>query len=50
MSIEETINSLKENCSYINNVKYNDESHIIALVTCDYSVEDGRLVVFYINE
>ena len=50
MNINDAIESLKEDCDYINNVKPNEDSHIIALVTCEYSQDNGRLVVFYISE
>ena len=50
-SIEETITSIEANCDYfIKGVSYTEESHILVLFTCDYSIDDGRLVVFYISE
>jgi len=51
MSTNEAVTYLKVHCDYsVENPKYNENSHIIALITCDYSVKDGRLVVFYISE
>ena len=41
---------LKENCKYLNDIEITENNHIIALVTCDYSIDGGRLVVFYISE
>lgn len=48
--LNETEIILKENCKYLNNIEITEDSHIIALVTCDYSIDEGRLVVFYISE
>lgn len=45
-----TISLLKEDCKYMNDVTVFDDSHIIALVTCEYSIDNGRLVVFYVSE
>lgn len=51
MSTEDAIEYLEEECDfYINDIEYSEDSHIIALVTCDYSVSNGRLAVFYISE
>lgn len=50
MSAEDTIEYLKEECDfYIDDIEYSEDSHIIGLVTCDYSIDNGRLVVFYIS-
>ena len=50
-SITETITEIKLNCDYfVPSVDYNEESHIIVLFTCDYSIDNGRLIVFYISE
>ena len=50
-SIEETIISIEANCDYfIKSVNYSEDSHVLVLFTCDYSIDDGRLVVFYISE
>lgn len=50
MNTEGAIEYLKEECDfYVEDVKYSEDSHIIGLVTCDYSIDDGRLVVFYIS-
>jgi hypothetical protein len=41
---------MKENCKYFIDANYKEDKHIIALITCEYSIDDGRLVVFYISE
>lgn len=51
MNTEDAVEYLREHCDYyVNDVEYSEDSHIIALVTCDYSIDNGRLVVFYISE
>ena len=51
MSAEDAVEYLKEECDYsIDNIEYSEDSHIICLVTCDYSIGNGRLAVFYISE
>lgn len=51
MSPEDAIAYLKEECDfYIDDIEYSEDSHIIGLVTCDYSIDNGRLIVFYISE
>ena len=48
---DEAIREIKMNSDYfIRNTNVKEDSHIIALYTCDYSVENGRLIVFYISE
>lgn len=47
---EVTMNSLKANCKYFIDMNYKKDKHIIALITCDYSIDNGRLAVFYISE
>lgn len=47
---EVTMNLLKANCKYFIDVNYKKDKHIIALITCDYSIDNGRLAVFYISE
>ena len=42
--------SLQYKCEYINNTEIRYDNHIIGLVTCDYSIDNGRLIVFYISE
>ena len=50
MNTEDAVEYLKEECDfYVEDVKYSKDSHIIALVTCDYSIDNGRLIVFYIS-
>lgn len=50
-SLDEIKLSLKENCTFLNDdIEITDNSHIMALVTCEYSKDNGRLVVFYISE
>lgn len=50
LDINDAVNLLKEDCKYINNITPKEDSHIIALITCEYSQDNGRLVVFYISE
>ena len=50
MDIYTAMRTLKEECDYINDVTVYDDSHIIALVTCDYSRDNGRIAVFYVSE
>ena len=51
MNTEDAIEYLKEECDfYINDIEYNEDSHIMGLITCDYSINNGRLIVFYISE
>ena len=47
---EEVLNILKDNCDYFIDMNYTEGKHIIALITCEYSIDNGRLVVFYISE
>jgi sortase B len=50
-STVEAINIIKEKSDYFiekSNIKEN--AHIIALYTCDYSIKNGRLIVFYIEK
>jgi sortase B len=51
METTDAVTLIKQNSDYfINGVEYNDNSHIVALYTCDYSIKNGRLIVFYISE
>lgn len=51
MSIEDALMMIEQNSNYYNkNVKYSEDSHIIGLYTCDYSIKNGKLIVFYISE
>ena len=51
METFDAVTLIKQNSDYfINGVEYNDNSHIVALYTCDYSIDNGRLIVFYISE
>jgi sortase B len=51
METSDAVTLIKQNSDYfINGVEYNNNSHIVALYTCDYSVKNGRLIVFYISE
>lgn len=51
MSIEDALIMIEQNSNYYNkNVEYSEDSHIIGLYTCDYSIENGKLIVFYISE
>jgi sortase B len=48
---DEAIKEIKMNSDYfIRDTNTKEDSHIIALYTCDYSIENGRLIVFYISE
>ena len=50
-SPEEITSVLGENCTFLNSdMEITDNTHIMALVTCEYSIDDGRLVVFYISQ
>ena len=51
-STEKAVEIIKAKSDYFNdNIEYKEDSHIIALYTCDYSKsKNGRLVVFYIEE
>lgn len=50
MNPNELRSYLKNNCRLYNDINITEESHIIGLVTCEYSINDGRIIVFYINE
>ena len=51
MEIFEAVSLIKKNSDYfINGVEYDESSHIVGLYTCDYSIKNGRLIVFYISE
>ena len=51
METSDAVALIKQNSDYfINGVEYDNDSHIVALYTCDYSVKNGRLIVFYISE
>ena len=47
---ETTMKLLKANCKYFIDMNYKEDKHIIALITCEYSMDNGRLAVFYISE
>ena len=47
---ETTLKVLKENCHYFRDMNYKEGKHIIALITCEYSIDNGRLAVFYIEK
>lgn len=47
---ETTMNILKSKCDYFIDMNYEEDKHIIALITCEYSIDNGRLAVFYISE
>ena len=47
---ETTLKVLKENCKYFRDISYKEGKHIIALITCEYSIDNGRLAVFYIEK
>ena len=51
MSTSQAMSYIEGNSDYfIKGINYADTAHIIGLVTCDYSIYDGRLIVFYISE
>lgn len=51
METSDAVALIKQNSDYfINGVEYDNNSHIVALYTCDYSIQNGRLIVFYISE
>lgn len=47
---ETTLKVLKENCQYFRDMNYKENKHIIALITCEYGIDNGRLAVFYIEK
>ena len=44
------LNTLNDRCDYFIYNNYNESKHIIVLVTCEYSQNNGRMAVFYIEE
>ena len=51
MEIFDAVSLIKQNSDYfINGVEYDENSHIVGLYTCDYSINNGRLIVFYISD
>lgn len=44
------LNTLNDRCDYFIYNNYNENKHIIVLVTCEYSQNNGRMAVFYIEE
>lgn len=51
LPIGEAVKVIEQNADYyIRNTSYSDYSHLIALFTCNYSIKNGRLVVWYIKE
>lgn len=47
---ETVLNTLNDRCDYFIYDNYEESKHIIVLVTCEYSQENGRVAVFYIAE
>ena len=51
LPVSEAIKVIEQNADYfIRGRNISTDSHIIALYTCDYSIKDGRLIVWYIKE
>ena len=51
MTTTEGLSVIKDNCDYLIDENIDMEtSHIVVLVTCDYSIDDGRLICFYIEK
>lgn len=51
VSIIEAVNVIKEKSDcFIEETNIKENAHIIALYTCDYSIKDGKLIVFYVSE
>ena len=51
LPVDEAIKIIEQNADYfIRGRNISTDSHIIALHTCDYSIKDGRLIVWYIKE
>lgn len=51
MNVNESLAYLYTKCNFfIQPDEVKENQHIIALVTCDYTIDNGRLVVFYISE
>lgn len=45
-----TVEILQDKCEYFNYMNYEEGKHVIGLITCEYSIDNGRLIVFYISE
>jgi hypothetical protein len=50
MNFDDAIDTIRNNSKYFIEPQYNEESDIIALMTCSYENEGDRLFVFYISE
>ena len=50
MTIDECINTIKENSRYDIDIEYNENSEVIVMMTCSYDNPGDRLFVFYISE
>ena len=51
VNFNELESQLKKNCRFYNDeIDIKEKSHVIGLVTCEYSMTEGRIIVFYINE
>lgn len=47
---QDAVNIIKDKADYFIDTEVKQGSHIIALYTCDYSIKNGRLIVFYVEE
>ena len=50
MTPNEITNYLTQNCNYFNGANITEDTHIMGLVTCEYSITEGRIIVFYIED
>lgn len=50
LSTDEAVKIIEQNADYFIRGEYDNNAHIIALYTCDYSIDDGRLIVWYIEK
>lgn len=46
----EALDIIKEKALIYNDLQYSEDAHILTLVTCEYSEEGNRLLVFYIED
>lgn len=49
-NIEDAVNEIQSKTKYTTNIKISEDSHIITLLTCEYSEEGNRLLLHYISE
>ena len=47
---KDAVDLIEKKSDYFIDTEIKQGSHIIALFTCDYSIKNGRLIVFYVEE